>query len=104
MSLKTLTDPCECCITLTNIKIPRKRNYTLHSCCIGGIAIGSHGKGMSVGLNGMLSRQLDEHTVGYLTYKGGTHSSMNATVAENIRLKKDPSVSFYRKHAHVLPT
>ncbi|CAH3105114.1 unnamed protein product [Porites lobata] len=80
MSLKLRTDACECCITLTNIKIPRKRKYALHSCCVGGIAIGSHGNGMSVGLNGMLPRQLDGHTVGYLTYKDGTHSSINATV------------------------
>ncbi|CAH3016204.1 unnamed protein product [Porites evermanni] len=55
-------------------------NLTQRSYCIGGIAIGSHGKGMSVGMNGMLARQLDKHTVGYLTYKGGVRSSMNTTV------------------------
>ena len=28
----------------------------------------------------VLARQLDKHTVGYITYKGGVHSSMNTTV------------------------
>ena len=31
-------------------------------------------------LQSVLPRQLDRHTVGYLTYKDGTHSSINATV------------------------
>ena len=31
-------------------------------------------------LQSVLPQQLDRHTVGYLTYKGGTYSSINATV------------------------
>ena len=35
----------------------------------------------------MLARQLDKHTMGYLTYKGGLHSFMNTTVVRETEKK-----------------
>ncbi|XP_068753709.1 dnaJ homolog subfamily C member 11-like isoform X2 [Montipora capricornis] len=55
-------------------------NVTQRSYCSGGIALGSHENGLSAGANGMLARQLDRHTVGYITYQGGLQSAMNTTV------------------------
>jgi len=64
-------------------------NMTQRSYFIGGISIGSDGRALSAGLNAMVARQLDKHTVGYITYKGGLQSSMNTTVmreTENSRM------------------
>lgn len=55
-------------------------NMTQRSYFTGGISVGSNGNALSAGVNAILARQLDKHTVGYITYKGGLQSSMNTTL------------------------
>ncbi|KAL9971144.1 hypothetical protein ACROYT_G023633 [Oculina patagonica] len=55
-------------------------NLTQKSYLIGGIALRSHGNALSAGLNCMVARQLDKHTIGYITYRAGMQSSMNTTI------------------------
>lgn len=55
-------------------------NLTQRSYLIGGVALKSDGNSLSAGLNGMIARQLDKHTIGYITYRAGMQSSMTTTL------------------------
>ncbi|XP_001625184.2 dnaJ homolog subfamily C member 11 isoform X2 [Nematostella vectensis] len=57
------------------------RNLTKRSYATSGVTMQViNGTALSAGLQTMVARQLDKHTVGYLTWKAGAQSSMNTTV------------------------
>jgi len=55
-------------------------NVTQKSYCNAGIAFGSKGDAIIAAGSCMLARQLDRHTVGYITYQGGLQTAMSTTV------------------------
>ncbi|XP_015749990.1 PREDICTED: dnaJ homolog subfamily C member 11-like [Acropora digitifera] len=55
-------------------------NVTQKSYCNAGMAFGSKGDAIIAAGSCMLARQLDRHTVGYITYQGGLQTAMSTTV------------------------